>query len=378
MVPIRKIMRTIMRSILISLACVMCLSAMAAPPNYFKADWTDALKAAKDAKKPIFIHFSVSWSGSDREMERKVLGNSEVRAALADYVAVGLDCTPPARGEPAPEVKANIERMKSYGGEGTPFFALVTADGDFIYAMGGYCPPDVMVERLGKAKDALRAYQEFQEYAAKADRSSNEYKVRELQFDLRFRLLAKAKTLADDMLKADADGSRGLAGEAKLAQIQLTPIKDGPDKTKQLYEDIKKLDPKNEKGFWERAVGLQAERSYKVSLKSEDMGEYRHKLVAPTLMVEDLLKNAARFDDKRGVYQMALFLYSTQDRLDDALQVVGELLKDAKGDEAKLLTRLQTELKLKKALLGSVAPKPTSMPTSIPTSSPAPKTKPGK
>lgn len=363
-----------MRSILISMTCAMCLSAVAAPPDYFKANWTDAQKAAKEANKPIFIHFSVSWSGSDREMERRVLGNSEVRAALADYVAVGLDCTPPARGEPAPTVKANIERMKSYGGDGTPFFALVTADGEYIYSMGGFCAPDVMVERLGKAKDALRAYQEFQEYAAKADRSSNEYKIRELRFDLKFRLLAKAKVLAEDMLKADADGSRGMAGEAKLAQMEMTPISEGAGKTKPLYEDVKKLDPKNEKGFWERAVNIEASRYYAMRRKAEDNADFARVLITPTLMVEDLIKNAARFDDKRNVYQMALFMYSMQDRIDDTLRVISELLKDAKGEEAQVLTRLQTKLRLKKALLGAVAPKPASMPAT----SPAPETKQAK
>jgi hypothetical protein len=146
------------------------------------------------------------------------------------------------------------------------------------------------------------------------------------------------------MLKSDPDGTKGLAGEAKLALIAVTPTSQGPGGTQPVYEELKQFDPRNEKGLWERAVLAQGERHYRYALRSEDEIEFRGKLVRPTKMVEDLLDNAARFDDRRSVQQMALFLYTSQKNYDKAHGVVEEMMKTAATADKPAVLRLRLGL----------------------------------
>jgi len=335
-----------MRRVVIAISCAfaLALGAQADPPPKFRTNWADAQKVAAPAGKPIFIHFSISWNALDREMER-MLALPSVQKILADFVPLSLDCTAPPRGEEAtPEVKAAIERMKACGGESTPFFAVVTSDGDFLYAVRGAVVAEEMIERLVKAKQALTEYNEFQTYASKADIDSPEFKVRLLKFYVKHRKFSEAADLADVLLDADIDGTKGLAGEAKLAQIAIAPPDEGPAKTQALYDEIKAMDPRNEKGLWERAVQAQGERYYRAALRSGDAIEFRVKLGKAAKMIEDLLDTASRFDDRRGVYQMAMFLYTSQQNFDKAHAVIEDLLKTTPAAEKPAVLRLQLGL----------------------------------
>jgi len=328
----------------IAMSCVLTLGALAAPPAYFKTNWADAQRAARTADRLLFIHFTVSWSGEDREMETRVLATAAVQKALADFVPVSLDCTISTRDETAPEARAANERMKACGGESHPFFVVATPDGDFLYAIRGYLSGEELIARLGKAKETRAEYDAFLAYAAKADKDSPEFKIRQLKFLVKFRKFLEASSVMESMLGADPDGSKGLAGEARLAMILIAPSGEGPAKTQGLYETVKSLDPRNERGLWERAVQAQGERYYRHSLRSETEADFRAKLAKPTAMVEELIDNAARFDDRRAVYHMALFLYTSQKKFDKAHAAIDDLLKNAAPAEKHAVQKLRLEL----------------------------------
>jgi len=332
------------RIVVVAISCALAVGAWGAPPPKFKTKWSDAEQAAKAADKPMFVHFSVSWSGEDLQMEKDVLTAPAVQKALADFVPLSLDCTVKPRFEPTPTVKAAIERMRACGGENHPFFAVVTPDGDFLHAIRGYLTAEEMVAQLEKALAARTEYDEFHTYAAKADHDAVEFKIRQLKFCVKFRKFPKAQAQVAALLRADPDGSKGLAGEAKLALIAITPPNEGPAATQEVYEELKKLDPRNEKGLWERAVMAQGERHYRSALdalRGGDEVEFRGKLVRPAKMVEDLLDHAARFDDRRSVHHMALFLYTSQKNFDKAHTVVDELMKTAPAADKPAVLRLR-------------------------------------
>ena len=337
------------RIVAVAISCALAAGALGAPPAGFKSKWADAEKAARAANKPIFIHFVVDCI-EDQQMQKRVLSTPEVQKALADFVPLCLDCTTKPRVEPAPAVKAAIERFRAYGGDNHPFFAVVTPDGDFLHAIRGFIPPESMIVQLDMAKAARIEYDEFQTYASKADKDAPEFKIRQLKFFVKFRKFPEAAALVESMLRSDPDGTRGLWGEAKLAQIAMAPPGEGPNATQAIYDELKQLDPRNEKGLWERAVLVQGERHYRSALRSEDEIEFRGKLVRPTRMIEDLLSNAARIDDRRAVYQMALFLYTSQQNFEKASGVIAELLKTASSEEAASLRKLDDEMKIRASM----------------------------
>lgn len=55
-------------------------------------DFTDAAKVAKQAERPLLIHFHATWCGPCRQMEKDVLHHSDVRDLLSrNFVAVMVD-----------------------------------------------------------------------------------------------------------------------------------------------------------------------------------------------------------------------------------------------------------------------------------------------
>lgn len=61
-------------------------------PDVWKHDFTDAAKEAKQAARPLLIHFGAAWCPPCRQMEKDVLHHADVRDVLArQFVAVMID-----------------------------------------------------------------------------------------------------------------------------------------------------------------------------------------------------------------------------------------------------------------------------------------------
>lgn len=69
------------------------LSAIGAnKPDFWKHDFTDAAKEAKQSERPLLIHFGATWCPPCRQMEKDVLHHADVRDLLTrNFVAVMID-----------------------------------------------------------------------------------------------------------------------------------------------------------------------------------------------------------------------------------------------------------------------------------------------
>lgn len=74
-------------------AMLVSLTAIGAnKPDVWKHDFTDAAKEAKQAARPLLIHFGAAWCPPCRQMEKDVLHHADVRDVLArQFVAVMID-----------------------------------------------------------------------------------------------------------------------------------------------------------------------------------------------------------------------------------------------------------------------------------------------
>lgn len=75
------------------MAMLISLSAIGAnKSDFWKQDFTEAAKEAKQAARPLLIHFHATWCPPCRQMEKDVLHHAEVRELLTQqFVAVMID-----------------------------------------------------------------------------------------------------------------------------------------------------------------------------------------------------------------------------------------------------------------------------------------------
>ena len=75
------------------LLMILSLSAIgASKPDAWRHDFTEAAKEAKQAGRPLLIHFHATWCPPCRVMEKDVLHHSDVRDLLSrNFVAVMID-----------------------------------------------------------------------------------------------------------------------------------------------------------------------------------------------------------------------------------------------------------------------------------------------
>ncbi|RPI59478.1 MAG: DUF255 domain-containing protein, partial [Planctomycetaceae bacterium] len=67
----------------------------------FKTTYADAMAAAKSADKPMYLHFTTTWCGWCRKIEKDVYATEAGKKALADFVPATLDCTLDKAGKPS-------------------------------------------------------------------------------------------------------------------------------------------------------------------------------------------------------------------------------------------------------------------------------------
>lgn len=215
----------------------------------FQKSAADAMKSAKSSHKPMYLHFTTDWCGWCRKMGKEIYASDAGKKALADFVPASIDCTDEARS------KGSIDTMHMYGCSGYPSIVIMTDDGAVLNSWSGYMAVDGFVGELERAKKAIEEYKKFQEDTAKDDKKTYEYNAKALPVFVKFKKFDSIMTCANAMLKLDAKGEKPETLDAKYAILGAAVASGGRlANIKTSFEAVKKADPKNEKGYWEKAT----------------------------------------------------------------------------------------------------------------------------
>lgn len=103
-----------------------------------------AIALVKETGKPMMVDFTAAWCAACKELDRKTFPVPEVRAELANFVLVKIDCTE--------ETQENTGLQKKYGSKSLPTVAFVTKDGKLLSDLTLYTfeKPEDFLKRLAK------------------------------------------------------------------------------------------------------------------------------------------------------------------------------------------------------------------------------------
>src|ERR1035437_8319673 len=112
---------------------IAAIVAAMAMPCQAEVDWTkafattfaDAQKAAKAGDKLMYLHFTTTWCGWCRKIEKDVCSSHQGATLLEPAACATLDCTVPQGAKPAGEAKINLDLMKKYMVSGYPSLVIV-------------------------------------------------------------------------------------------------------------------------------------------------------------------------------------------------------------------------------------------------------------
>jgi len=237
--------------------CVLPALASAADVEGFLATYEEAKKAAEARNKPMYLHFTTTWCGWCRKIEKDIYGAEEGKAALKDFVPASLDCTVPQGEQPGGEAKVNIELMKKYGGGGYPFLVIVTADGVLLNSFAGYRPMPEFKKELAKALATNKEYAEV-EAAAKTSAENYEFNVKAMKTYAQVGQTNKAVAAAEKVRKLDPENAKGDGAEAALVLLDAAHKAKDDAAVKAQVEAIRQLDSKNQKQALEKALFILA------------------------------------------------------------------------------------------------------------------------
>lgn len=140
-----------MRRALVVLVAVAVLTALACRQRddiWFDGDFTAATSLAKQHKSMVMLVFTADWCTWCERMDRETFSSADVKAELADIVALKLDA------------EGKGERLAArYGVDSYPTIVFVNGDGDEVDRILGYLPPAEFVAqaRRIRAGDTLVA-----------------------------------------------------------------------------------------------------------------------------------------------------------------------------------------------------------------------------
>jgi thioredoxin-related protein len=258
----------------------------------FKRTYADALAAAKVADKPLYIHFTTTWCGWCRKIEKEVYASDEGKKVLANFVPATLDCTVEKSGKPGEQAKINMALMQMYGMSGYPSLIIMTADGAVLESWAGYVPIDGFKARLERANKGLAEYRAFQKEADAADKNNYEFNVKAMTTYRKYQKWDSAAEAAQQIRTLDADNKMGNAATASY--VLWRAGKAGgmtADKLAARLNDVKTFDPKNEKGALELAMFEQASSQAQTGKIQECIAT-----------LNELTSKAAKLNDGQQVY----------------------------------------------------------------------------
>ncbi len=323
--------------------------ASGAAPGFLKS-YAKAQAQAKKENKPIYLHFTTSWCGWCKKIENDIYKNPAGKKALVGFVCASLDCTTPRGKAPTGEAKINIGLMKKFGGSGYPFLVITTPDGVLLDKFSGYRPLAEFKKVLAKAEAKFKKYQEFQAYAAKADKKSLEYNVKALEFYSEIGSWSKAAQAAAVLKKLDPKGEKADPAKVNFAlyvQAAQASKKVSQKKMRELEQAVIKADPDNKKGYMEKVCWAKALMLFQTAQQTRSKQGQKVMLQQIAATLTDLTKKAKKLKYGENVYSLLGFAYANLDEFDKATATYEKLLtmvpKDSKRakDIAKSLENLK-------------------------------------
>lgn len=285
--------------------------SMADDLDGFVKTYAEAQKAAKAAGKPMYLHFTTTWCGWCRKIEKDCYATPEGKKALEGFVPATLDCTV-ERGKTAEgEVKINLEMMNKFGGSGYPFLVILTPDGDLLNSWAGYKPLKEFTEELARTQETYKKYKEFQEYSAKADKAGYEYNAKALAMFSKMMKWDAAAECAATIRKLDAKNEKGDGAMAAYVLFHAASAAKKADEAKAALADVKKLDPANEKGYLEKAMWDAAVAQFMDKKREEGLA-----------ILAELEGAAKKLEEPQRVYGTLIMGYRKMGKLDEAVKLM--------------------------------------------------------
>lgn len=245
-----------MRS-LIAMATIAVLTSCTFAADWestFKKTYVSAEQAAKADNKPMYLHFTTTWCGWCRKIEKDVYSDDGGLKALGDFVPATLDCTDTAKQPATAETKINIGLMKKFSMSGYPSLVIVLPDGAVLHSWAGYVPLDEFPKELDKAKATEKEYKQFLKDSEKADKTAYDYNAKALAMYVKVQKWDAAVEAGKQINKLDPKNEKGDGAQIAFAQYKAGVTGDqGAEKIQAGLDAVAKADPKNEKGFLEKA-----------------------------------------------------------------------------------------------------------------------------
>ena len=249
---------------LLALLSITAGPAPAGNVDGFYTTWDEAQAAARKADKPLYVHFTTTWCGWCRKIERDVYASDAGKEALKAFVPVSLDCTVRGQsGQKLQTARANQRLMQKYGGEGYPFLAMLAPDGTLLHSFSGYKPTAAFQTELIRARTAYGRLKKLAALGKEAGTDSYEYNAEALSVHIDLQNPAEAARAGEKVLALDPKNAKGLAARAALAIMLGAQQEHNHDKAAEAYRQVRRHDPANERGVLAEAVfqhGLEAMR----------------------------------------------------------------------------------------------------------------------
>ena len=334
-----------MKKLLIAAVTVSVLSApvWSADVEGFHKTWAEAQAAAKAAKKPIYLHFTTTWCRWCRVIEEKIYANPEGKAALKAFVPASLDCTQRDKsGKELEAARANIKLMKKFGVSGYPSLVMVTADGVVLNTFSGYKPMAAFKPELSKALAVKAEYEEFLAGLAKADASSYEHNAKAMTMYAKVQKWDEAAAAAEKVLKLDPADKKGHAADAAAVVLRVAQAQGDAAKARAALAQVKKHDPKNAKGLFEKSAFAHALATFQASRRLPG-AEGKKRLQEAIAVLADLTGAGVTLSDAQNDHHLLGFLHALTGEKDKALAAFKKALAVDPNSRAAAIIRKRIE-----------------------------------
>jgi thioredoxin-related protein len=319
----------------ILLVSVISVASAADPVPGFYTDYEQAQKVAVRKAKPLYIHFTTDWCGWCRRIEKDIYETKEGKTLLADFVPVSLDCT-----QGAANAEANKKLMAKYGGKGYPFLVMTLPNGTLLKSFSGYKKMPAFKKELAAALAAKAEHKAFADNAAKADKTSVAYHEKAMAYHLKCGNTAEAAKSAAALKKLKK------GDPAQLAFVTFLAAADAEDvaAATTAYGEVVKTDPKNEKGYYEKAAAKM------VQLDTIALQELQKQVAARTLVrLKALVAGAKKLENPAACYEKLVGLQmATGDAAGalDSLKKLRPLMPiETQQQIDKMITHIENQIK---------------------------------